>query len=576
MADEEERVLENQLELQLKEQRESLSALGDALASDPFNPQILAVHEELVEVIKETEEGLLNLKRARLLREADSALNVSNQAAVEEVKAEALDPDDVEVEPLKEDRSYQVGSNCRFRHSDGRWYDGQVVTLNGSGSAKISFLTPTSENMLVACDDRLVIDCYVTFSAFFHVAFTNARPPECRYASSFCNKDVDLVLIAAYRMAVFSNTAYTKHFMHEVDFGMDMEPSVGPNLLYVPSNRSEFNINISTGVDVPLSSLKKYAPTMWEPSMVGSSIWAVPDSKVGIWREAELESWNDELRTGKVVFRDDGSSAELGVEALTLSEYAQISDDEESELSSEESDSSDYEEESPKGLGFLESTALQKGIQTETTIFAKWENHTRGVASKMMANMGYREGMGLGASGQGMLNPISVKVLPPKLSLDHALESHENDEDKEKKGKKRSRGGKRKREKKFAEAARAAKEEEESRPDVFSLINNQLAMHSEAVNGGSTKKQQKKGSGEEKKVDRKALVAYDDEVKELKLRVVKLEEMVSRNRNEKAVYEAAMRKLIETRKALAEAEAVHASASNAVVSKEKEKKWLKF
>ncbi|MBA0594336.1 hypothetical protein Gorai_011245 [Gossypium raimondii] len=315
---------------------------------------------------------------------------------------------------------------------------------------------------------------------------------------------------------------------------------------------------------------------MWEPSMVGSSIWAVPDGKVGIWREAELESWNDELRTGKVVFRDDGSSAELGVEALTLSEYAQISDDEESELSSEESDSSDYEEESPKGLGFLESTALQKGIQTETTIFAKWENHTRGVASKMMANMGYREGMGLGASGQGMLNPISVKVLPPKLSLDHALESHENDEDKEKKGKKRSRGGKRKREKKFAEASRAAKEEEESRPDVFSLINNQLAMHSEAVNGGSTKKQQKKGSGEEKKVDRKALVAYDDEVKELKLRVVKLEEMVSRNRNEKAVYEAAMRKLIETRKALAEAEAVHASASNAVVSKEKEKKWLKF
>ncbi|KAK8513514.1 hypothetical protein V6N12_052697 [Hibiscus sabdariffa] len=331
------------------------------------------------------------------------------------------------------------------------------------------------------------------------------------------------------------------------------------------------------GVDVPLSSLKKYATTMWEPSMVGSSIWAVSDGRVGIWREAELESWNDELRTGKVVFRDDGSSAELGIEALTLSKYAQMSDDEESELSSEESEPSDYDEEdSPRGIGFLESTAGQRGIQTETTIFAKWENHTRGVASKMMASMGYREGMGLGASGQGMLDPISVKVLPPKLSLDHALESHENDEGKEKKGKKRSRGGKRKREKKFAEAARAAKEKEESRADVFSLINNQLAMHNEAVNGGSTRKQQKKGSGEEKKVDRKALVAYDDEVKDLKLRVVKLEEMMSRNRNEKAVYDAAMRKLNETCKALAEAEAVHASASNAVASKEKEKKWLKF
>ncbi|OMO61560.1 hypothetical protein CCACVL1_23432 [Corchorus capsularis] len=500
MADEEERVLENQLELQLKEQRDSLSAINDALASDPSDPELLAVHEELVEAIKEAEEGLLNLKRARLLREADTALNVSNQVAVEEVKAEPLDPSDVEVEPLEEqeERSYRVGSKCRFRHSNGRWYDGQIVTLNGSDSAKISFLTPTSESMLMC--------------KFF-------LQQRCRFGAS---------------------------------------------------------CRLSHGVDVPLSSLKNYVPTMLDPSMVGSSIWAVSDSKVGIWKEAELESWNDELRTGKVVFRDNGSSAELGIEALTLSEFAQMSDEEDSELSSEGSDSSDYEDDSPRGLGFLESTALQRGIQTETAIFAKWENHTRGIASKMMANMGYREGMGLGASGQGILDPISVKVLPPKLSLDHALESHESDERKEKKGKKRSRGGKRKREKKFAEAARAAKDEEEARPDVFSLINNQLAMHNDAVNGVSTKKPQNKGSGEEKKVDRKALVAYDDEVKELRLRVAKLEEMVSRNRKEKAVYEAAMRKLNETRKALAEAEAAHASASNAVVSKEKEKKWLKF
>ncbi|GKV03127.1 hypothetical protein SLEP1_g15488 [Rubroshorea leprosula] len=309
--------------------------------------------------------------------------------------------------------------------------------------------------------------------------------------------------------------------------------------------------------------------------MVGSSILAISDSKVGIWKQAELESWNDDLRVGKVVFQDDGSSTELGMEALTLSEYAQMSDEDESDLSSEESDSSDYEEDSLQGLGFLESSALQKGIQTETAIFAKWENHTRGMASKMMANMGYREGMGLGATGQGILDPISVKVLPAKQSLDHALQSHEGDENKEKIGKKRSRGGKRKREKKFAEAARAARDEEESRPDVFSLINSQLAKHGEALNGGSAVKQQNKNSGE-KKVDRRALVAYDNEVTELRMRVVKLEEMANRNRKEKVVYEAAMRKLNETRNTLAEAEAAQASASNAVTSREKEKKWLKF
>lgn len=311
----------------------------------------------------------------------------------------------------------------------------------------------------------------------------------------------------------------------------------------------------------------------WDPSLAGSSIWALSDSKVGLWKEAELECWDEKLNLGHVVFRDDGSSAMLGAENIELSELAEASDEEESYSGSEESDSSDYEDDSSQGLGFVESTALQRGVQTETTLFTKWENHTRGIASRMMANMGYREGMGLGASGQGMVDPIPVKVLPRKQSLDHAVGNQKAVD--ENKGKK-SRGGKRKREKKFAAAARAAKEEEESRPDVFTLINNQLAVHGETTNNSAVKRQQSNTNKEEKKEDRRALVAYDDEIKELRIRAQKLEEMMQRNRNEKLVYEAAMRKLNETRKAIASAEAAHASASNAVHSKEKEKRWLKF
>ncbi|KAJ9702779.1 hypothetical protein PVL29_004488 [Vitis rotundifolia] len=496
MAEEDEKALEGQLENQLEEQRDSLAVLKEALVSDPTNSELLSVHEELVWAIKDAEEGLFHLKRARLLREADSALH-DHKYTTEDVKVEPLDPSDAEAEPLEE-QSYHVGSKCRFRYTDGRWYNGVILGLEGLDSAKISFLTPTSENMLIC--------------KFF-------LQQRCRFGT---------------------------------------------------------NCRLSHGVDVHLSSLKQYNPTIWEQSLVGSSIWAVSDAKHGIWREAELESWDNELKVGKVVFRDDGSSDKLGTESISLSEYAEMSDGE-TDSSSEQSDSSDdEEEEGSQGLGFLESTALQRGIQTETAIFAKWENHTRGIASKMMANMGYREGMGLGASGQGIVDPLSVKVLPPKQSLDHALESHENEENEESRGKKRSRGGKRKRDKKFAAAARAEKDEKESRPDVFSLINTQLAMHGEALNGGSAKKQQNKSLGEGKKEDRRALVAYDDEVRELRIRVEKLEEMVNRNKKEKVVYEAAMRKLNETRKALAETEAAHASASKAVVGREKEKRWLKF
>lgn len=110
---------------------------------------VVKVHEELVQAIKDAEEGLLHLKRARLLREADSVLRGCDSNAAEDVKVEPLDPTDVEPEPL-EDQSFIVGSKCRFRHTDGRWYDGEIVGLDGSNSAKISFLTPTTENMLVS------------------------------------------------------------------------------------------------------------------------------------------------------------------------------------------------------------------------------------------------------------------------------------------------------------------------------------------------------------------------------------------------------------------------------------------
>ncbi|CAN1184903.1 Zinc finger CCCH domain-containing protein 18, partial [Linum perenne] len=528
-SEDEERALENQLEEQLHELKDSLTSLDDALSSDPSDSELLSIQEELVQSIKDAENRLLHLKRARLLRQVDEAAarqsssqipkdvevvhidDTDGEAAAhqssnqigDDVEVVHIDDSDGEAEPVEEPDGFAVGSKCRFRFTNGRWYSGKIIEFEGSDVAKISFLTPTSDNMLFSDKQK-----------------------------TFFNGGIVLGLALA------------------------------------------------SGVDVPLSSLKDYVPAVWDQSLVGSSILAMTDRSVGIWREAELQAWDSELRMGKVVFRDDGSSAKLEPEAMSLCEYGIVSEEEDGDTSSEQSVSSDCEEESPGGLGFLGSANQQRGIQKETAIFAKWENHTRGIASKMMASMGYREGMGLGASGQGMVNPIPVKVLPAKQSLDHALESQRGEESKENHGKKRSRGGKRKREKKFAEAARAAKasakNEEEARPDVFSFINDQLAMHGKAVNGGgSAKKEQAKGSVE-KKVDRRALVAYEDEVKDLKMQVVRLEEMANRNRKEKLVYEATMRRLKVARKALEDAQATHASATNAIVSKEKEKKWLKF
>uniref|UniRef100_A0A0D9VM25 G-patch domain-containing protein n=1 Tax=Leersia perrieri TaxID=77586 RepID=A0A0D9VM25_9ORYZ len=469
-GDDEAAAIELQLEHHLQEQRASLTAVDEALAADPSNADLLEVHEELLAAIKDAEEGLLHLKRSRLVKKIDEIF--PNQGSTFEAPEVAVDPpDDVKPEPL-EPQEFLVGSKCRFRHKDGRWYNGSVIELEGSSDARISFLTPTSENM------------------------------------------------------------------------------------------------------------SQFTPTRWRQSLVGSSILAASGHHSGLWRRAELESWDDNLKLGQVVFQEDGSSAKLPSDSLSISEYADVSDEDGEESSSDEgsdfSEDGDQEDESiHQGLGLLESKNLG-GVQSDTVIFAKWENHTRGVASKMMAKMGYREGMGLGVSGQGMVDPIPVKVLPPKQSLDHAVAASEVN-DSVGSGKKRSRGGKRKREKKFAEQARAAKAEEEER-SVFSFINSQLV--GQDVAEGSAMKSKKESSGQAnghaKKEDRRSLLAYDDEVKELRSRVEKLEEMMKRNRKDKAFYEAASKKLEQTRKALADAEATHASATNAVARKEKEKKWLKF
>ena len=80
-----------------------------------------------------------------------------------------------------------------------------------------------------------------------------------------------------------------------------------------------------------------------------------------------------------------------------------------------------------KSLPLVLLQAAAAGPQTDTAHFACWEAHTRGLGSKLMAAMGFRQGQGLGPRNAGTAAPIEVIQLPMHLlSRIMAMERNES------------------------------------------------------------------------------------------------------------------------------------------------------
>ncbi|KAK9790313.1 hypothetical protein WJX73_002014 [Symbiochloris irregularis] len=234
--------------------------------------------------------------------------------------------------------------------------------------------------------------------------------------------------------------------------------------------------------------------------------------------------------------------------------------------------------------------AVAAGPQTDTVHFADWESHTRGIGSALMARMGYVQGSGLGASGEGMSQPLQMQRLRTKAGL--------GTED----IKQASAGKKRKRSRKKAEAAREAdnahKDAELAHElatgdvGVFAFINGSLGQSSSlaaearhrtlpCINAQAYQfcgsrpcvkgKQQKQDGG-----DRRALAYSQDAVTALRQKVTHYEQMGMRNARDAVIAKQVKVKLAKARQDLEQAESAHRAQHAVINNKDNQKKWLKF
>ncbi|CAM9581104.1 unnamed protein product [Bubo scandiacus] len=175
--------------------------------------------------------------------------------------------------------------------------------------------------------------------------------------------------------------------------------------------RFKENCRFSHGQVVSVEELQPFQEPNLSALEVGSACLAKHSD--GIWYTAKITDIDSGYYTVKF-------------DSLLLKEAVVEGDSVIPPLRSEDgAESAESDDDSVDDSGYAKDSGVpENGEWTPacSSSFGGWEAHTRGIGSKLLVQMGYEFGKGLGKNAEGRVEPVQAVVLPRGKSLDQCAE----------------------------------------------------------------------------------------------------------------------------------------------------------